>query len=162
MPQEIERKFLVVNDSYKTMAYAKTHITQGYLTKGRRRSVRIRIRDDKGYITVKGPSSAGGMSRYEWEKEIPLQEARDLMALCAPELIDKYRYLVKCGRHVFEVDEFHGGNEGLIMAEVELKAEHEPYVKPSFIGKEVTGDRRFYNAYLSTHPFSAWGAMENE
>jgi CYTH domain-containing protein len=116
----------------------------------------VRIRDDKGYLTIKGPSDAGGMTRYEWEKEIPLDEARELMRLCEPGLIDKTRYLVRSGTHIFEVDEFYGDNQGLVMAEVELSAEDEPYVKPDFIAEEVTGDPRFYNSFLKSHPFTTW------
>lgn len=156
MAQEIERKFLVINENYKREAFNRTHIVQGYMTSGHGRSVRIRIRDEKGYITIKGPSNVTGMSRFEWEKEISLQDAQDLMKLCDTGRIDKFRYLVKSGNHIFEVDEFHGDNEGLIMAEVELKSEDDLYEKPDFIGKEVTGDRRFYNSYLIKFPFKYW------
>ena len=116
----------------------------------------MRIRDARGYLTIKGPSDNGGLSRYEFEKEITLDEAEHLMQLCEPGLIDKTRYLVKSGTHTFEVDEFYGENEGLVMAEVELGSEDEPYEKPDFIGKEVTGDRRYYNSYLRANPFSLW------
>jgi CYTH domain-containing protein len=130
---------------------------QGYISSQHGRTVRVRLRDDKGYLTIKGPSDAAGMSRYEWEKEIPADEARQLMTLCEPGLIDKTRYLVRSGQHVFEVDEFYGDNAGLVMAEVELAREDEPYVKPDFIGKEVTGDVRYYNSYLKANPFTQWG-----
>ena len=119
-------------------------------------TVRVRIRDDKGFLTIKGPSSHGGMTRYEFEKEITLDEAEHLMQLCEPGIIDKTRYLVKSGNHVFEIDEFYGDNEGLVMAEVELGRENESYDKPDFIAEEVTGDRRFYNSYLRRMPFSEW------
>lgn len=155
MPQEIERKFLV-DGEYKSKAYASSRIVQGYICSARGRTVRIRIRDDKGYLTIKGPADASGISRYEWEKEIPLDEARDLMKICEPGVIDKTRYLVRSGRHVFEVDEFYGENEGLVIAEVELSSPDEPFEKPDFIGQEVTGDTRYYNAQLMRHPFCRW------
>ena len=155
MPQEIERKFLV-DGEYKSKAYASSHIVQGYICSARGRTVRVRIRDDKGYLTIKGPADASGISRYEWEKEIPLDEARDLMKICEPGAIDKTRYLVRSGRHVFEVDEFYGENEGLVIAEVELSSPDEPFEKPDFIGQEVTGDARYYNAQLKRHPFCRW------
>jgi CYTH domain-containing protein len=157
MAQEIERKFLVEGDAYRTQAFAHSRIMQGYISSQHGRTVRVRLRDDKGYLTIKGPSDAAGMSRYEWEKEIPADEARQLMTLCEPGLIDKTRYLVRSGQHVFEVDEFYGDNAGLVMAEVELAREDEPYVKPDFIGKEVTGDVRYYNSYLKANPFTQWG-----
>lgn len=162
MPQEIERKFLVLDDSFKEMAFACSHIVQGYLTHGKGRSVRIRIRDDKAYLTIKGPSMHAGLSRYEWEKEISVDDALDLMKLSEPGRIDKHRYLVKSGEHVFEVDVFHGENEGLVMAEVELGSEDEPFEKPPFIGKEVTGDRRYYNSFLTQVPYSIWGKKQGE
>ena len=118
--------------------------------------MRVRIRDDKAYLTIKGKSVNGGMTRYEFEKEITLDEARHLLRLCQGGVIDKRRYLVKSGSHVFEVDEFYGDNQGLVMAEVELGSENEPYEKPDFIGREVTGDKRFYNSHLLTNPFSLW------
>jgi CYTH domain-containing protein len=153
---EIERKFLVVGDSYKREAYSSSRIRQGYICSSRGRTVRVRIRDARGYLTIKGPSENGGLSRYEFEKEITLSEAEHLLELCEPGMIDKTRYLVKSGKHTFEVDEFHGDNEGLVMAEVELAYDDEPYEKPGFIGKEVTGDRRYYNSQLKAHPFSTW------
>ena len=156
MALEIERKFLVLDDSYKHEAFSKSHILQGYICSGRGRTVRIRIRDDHAYITIKGPSLDGGLSRYEFEQEIPLDDARQLMKLCEPGTIDKTRWLVKSGRHTFEVDEFFGDNEGLVMAEVELAYEDEPYEKPDFIGKEVTGDRRYYNGHLRNNPYKMW------
>ncbi len=153
---EIERKFLVCGDDYKRQAYSHSRIKQGYICSGRGRTVRVRLRDDRGYLTIKGPSQNGGLSRYEFEKEITLDEAEHLFELCEPGVIDKTRWLVKSGNHTFEVDEFHGDNAGLVMAEVELSAENEPYEKPDFIGLEVTGDRRFYNSSLREYPFSAW------
>ena len=153
---EIERKFLVVGDGFKRQASSSSRIKQGYICSGHGRTVRVRIRDARGYLTIKGPSDNGGLSRYEFEKEITLDEAEHLMQLCEPGLIDKTRYLVKSGTHTFEVDEFYGENEGLVMAEVELGSEDEPYEKPDFIDKEVTGDRRYYNSYLRANPFSLW------
>ena len=156
MAQEIERKFLVKDDSYKALAYHSSRIAQGYICSMRGRTVRVRIRDDKGYLTIKGPSDASGLGRYEWEKEIPLHEARELMKLCEPGMIDKTRYLVRSGNHIFEVDEFYGENEGLTLAEVELSSVDEAYEKPDFIDKEVTGDVKYYNSFLMKHPFSKW------
>jgi len=153
---EIERKFLVRNDDYRRLAYASSRICQGYICSGHGRTVRVRIRDQRGYLTIKGPSDEAGVSRYEFEKEITLDEAEHLMALCEPGRIDKTRYLVKSGSHTFEVDEFYGDNEGLVMAEVELQSEDEPYEKPGFIGREVTGDRRYYNSHLLRQPFCSW------
>ena len=155
MAQEIERKFLVTGD-FKPFAFAQSRIVQGYICSARGRTVRVRIRDDKGYLTIKGASNASGTSRYEWEKELPLSEAEELMKLCEPGMIDKTRYLVRCGNHVFEIDEFYGENEGLTVAEVELSSEDEPFVKPAFIGREVTGDVRYYNSQLMKHPFTTW------
>ncbi|MCD8296040.1 MAG: CYTH domain-containing protein [Prevotella sp.] len=155
---EIERKFLVhkAGKLYKTVAFARSHICQGYICDGKRPTVRVRIRDDKGFITIKGKSDKKGLSRYEFEKEISLEEARQLMKLCMPELIEKTRYLVRSGAHVFEIDEFYGSNAGLVMAEVELRYEDEPYEKPEFIGEEVTGDKRFNNSSLRKNPFIVW------
>lgn len=155
---EIERKFLVKNDDYKKMAASSSHIRQGYICSGHGRTVRVRLRDDRGYLTIKGPSDGKGMSRYEFEKEITADEAAHLFRLCEPGAIDKRRYLVPSGSHTFEVDEFYGDNEGLVMAEVELGSEDEPFEKPAFIGREVTGDVRFYNSYLTHHPFASWRA----
>lgn len=156
MALEIERKFLVKDDSYKRMAYHASRIAQGYICSSRGRTVRVRIRDDKGYLTIKGPSDQQGLGRYEWEKEIPLGEAQELMKLCEPGMIDKTRYLVRAGKHVFEVDEFYGENEGLTIAEVELESEDESYEKPDFVGDEVTGDVRYYNSFLMKKPFCSW------
>lgn len=155
MPQEIERKFLV-KEGYKQFAFTHTRITQGYLSSIPGRIVRVRINGDRGYITIKGVSSISGMSRYEWEKEIPVAEARELLALCEPGIIDKTRYLVQDGKFTFEVDEFYGENEGLVVAEVELGSEEDLFDKPYWLGDEVTGDKRFYNSKLSKNPFSKW------
>ncbi|MBQ8226773.1 MAG: CYTH domain-containing protein [Bacteroidaceae bacterium] len=152
---EIERKFLVEGD-YKSCATSHSRIIQGYISSQRGRTVRVRIRDRQGYLTIKGPSTAGGLSRYEFEKEITLDEALSLLRICEPGIIDKVRWLVPVGKHTFEVDEFFGENEGLVMAEVELSDENEAYERPEFLGREVTGDRRFYNSCLRVHPFKEW------
>ncbi len=159
---EIERKFLVKKgDAFKRAAFSSVHIRQGYIPADGA-TVRIRIRDDKGYLTIKGRSVNGGLTRYEFEKEIDMEEAQQLIKLCKGGLVDKHRYLVKCGVHTFEVDEFHGENEGLVIAEVELGSENETYEKPDFIGPEVTGDKHFRNSYLLSNPYSAWKALVPE
>jgi adenylate cyclase len=155
MAQEIERKFLV-KGSFKEAAFDALRITQGYLSTAPGRSVRVRLRGEQGFLTIKGPSLDGGLSRFEWEKEISAQDARELLALCEPGIIDKTRWLVKVGRHTFEVDEFHGDNEGLIVAEVELGAPDEAFEKPAWLGEEVTGDRRYYNSALTKNPYKVW------
>lgn len=153
---EIERKFLVKKgETYKKTAYSSSHIQQGYIP-AEGATVRVRTRDGKAYLTIKGKSVNGGMTRYEFEKEITMDEAQHLLQLCQGGVIDKRRYLVKSGKHVFEVDEFYGNNQGLVMAEVELSDENENFEKPDFIGLEVTGDKRFYNSHLLSNPFSLW------
>ncbi|KAA1246186.1 CYTH domain-containing protein [Aquimarina sp. RZ0] len=146
---EIERKFLVTSTNFKQDAQKKTHIIQGYLNADPERTVRIRIKDDKGFITIKGKSNASGTSRYEWEKEIDLTESKELIKLCEKGIIEKIRYNIPLGNHVYEVDEFLGENQGLIVAEIELSEENETFLKPSWLGKEVTGDKRYYNSHLS-------------
>jgi adenylate cyclase len=153
---EIERKFLVSSDDFKAESTASYTIAQGYLNSNPERTVRIRIKGSKGFITIKGIGSVSGMSRFEWEKEITLTEAKQLLLLCEKGIIDKTRYEVKVGNHLFEIDEFHGDNQGLLMAEIELTAEEEEFVKPSWIGEEVTNDQKYYNSYLCSHPFSEW------
>ena len=153
--QEIERKFLVVDDSYRSLAYDKSEILQGYICSGHGHTVRVRTRGDKGYLTIKGPSM-DGISRFEWEKEITLQDARELFTLCRSGRIEKTRYLVQNGKHTIEVDEFHGDNEGLVFAEIELSEVDEAFICPPFLGDEVTGNPRYYNAYISKHPYSTW------
>ena len=157
MTKEIERKFLVTGD-FKAEAFKVTHILQGYLSSVPERTVRVRVKDDKGFITVKGAVNASGVTRFEWEKEIPVDEARLLLEICEPGVIDKNRYLVRNtdGKHIWEVDEFHGDNDGLIIAEVELADENEPFDKPAWLGEEVTGDLRFYNSMLMKNPFKNW------
>ncbi|MCR5181021.1 MAG: CYTH domain-containing protein [Bacteroidaceae bacterium] len=157
MAQEIERKFLVEGDTYKVLAFDSSRISQGYISSGNGRTVRVRIRDEQGYLTIKGPSADGGLSRYEFETKIDIADARDLLQLCEPGIIEKTRYLVRAADgHVFEVDEFYGDNQGLVMAELELRCAEEGFEKPEFIGKEVTGDRRFYNSHLRKYPFRLW------
>lgn len=155
MPQEIERKFLVKGE-YKSLATKSFRIAQGYLSSVAGRTVRIRIKSDKGFITIKGKSSGTGLSRYEWEKEIPVNEAKELLLLCEPGIIDKTRYEVVFENQTFEVDEFYGENEGLTLAELEFESESSSYMKPKWLGQEVTGDKRFYNSYLSKNPFKNW------
>ena len=155
MAQEIERKFLV-KGKFKPEVFKSTRITQGYLSSVPERTVRVRIKGEQGFLTIKGKGNHSGISRYESEKEIPLNEAEELLQLCEPGVIDKTRYLVKAGEHTFEVDEFHGENEGLIMAEIELKTENENFIKPAWLDKEVTGDDRYYNAMLTKHPYTKW------
>ena len=154
---ETERKFLVVGE-FKSQSYNATRIQQGYIASNNGRTVRVRIRGDKGYLTIKGPSGLKGITRYEFDTEIPLDDARELMEICEPGIIDKTRYLVKSpdGRHTWEIDEFYGDNEGLVLAEVELSHESEEFLKPDFIGREVTGDRRFYNSHMRSYPFKLW------
>ena len=153
---EIERKFLVKKgDAFKRAAFSCSHIVQGYIPADGA-TVRIRIRDNQAYLTIKSHSVDGGLSRYEFEKEITMDEAQHLIKLCKGGVIDKHRYLVKSGNHTFEVDDFHGENVGLIMAEVELSSTEEEFEKPEFIGIEVTGDKRFYNSHLLENPFTLW------
>ena len=152
---ETEKKFLVINDDYKAQAVKCYRIRQGSLAHDSGRTVRVRIRDDQGFLTIKGPSIMMG-SRPEWEKEISLQEAEDLFPLCKPGSVDKTRWIVPAGERYFEVDEFHGENGGLVMAEIELGSPDEPFDRPSWLGEEVTDDERYYNGYLARHPFKSW------
>ncbi|BFM44855.1 CYTH domain-containing protein [Flavobacterium sp. CFS9] len=153
---EIERKFLVKSADFKEQAFTYNKIAQGYLSAVPERTVRVRIKGERGFITIKGVSQQGGMSRFEWENEIPLDEALELLKLCEKGKIEKTRYEIKLGKHIFEVDEFYGENEGLVMAEVELESETETFEKPDWLGEEVTNDPRYYNAYLSKNPFKEW------
>ena len=156
MAQEIERKFLVTSDAYKKESVKRTRITQGYLSSVPERTVRVRIKGDKGYITIKGECNESGTSRYEWEKEIPVVEAEELLQICEPGVIHKTRYEVNVGRFTFEVDEFYGENQGLVVAEVELLNENDHFDKPEWIGAEVTGDVRYYNSMLKKKPYTTW------
>lgn len=154
--QEIERKFLVHSLGFIAEASLSQKIAQGYLNSTPERTVRIRIKDEKGFITIKGKGNESGTTRFEWEKEIDLYEAEALLKLCETGVIDKTRYLIKKGNHTFEVDIFEGENKGLIIAEIELSEANEMFQKPNWLGEEVTGDERYYNAYLSKKPFTAW------
>ena len=153
MAKEIERKFLVSGE-FRQDSPESYRIMQGYICSDPDRTVRVRVRGDKGFLTIKGRGSEDGLSRFEWEKEIPVTEAVELMALCGSGVIDKTRYLVPFGKHTYEVDVFHGANEGLVLAEIELSDEQEAFEMPSWLGEEVTGDVRYYNSMLSLHPFS--------
>lgn len=155
MAQETERKFLVSGE-FRHLAHKQTRITQGYLCSVPERTVRVRTKGEKGFITIKGIGNASGTSRYEWEKEIPVEEVTELLKICEPGVIDKTRYQVKAGPHVYEVDEFYGENQGLIVAEVELSNENEHFEKPEWLGVEVTGDVKYYNSMLMKHPFTKW------
>src|SRR5690606_5167899 len=153
---EIERKFRVKNTTFLENIKTSFKITQGYLNSDKNRTVRVRIKDSQGVITIKGVSSDNGLSRFEWEKEISYEDAVQLMSLCEGFVIDKTRFIVPFGEVVFEVDVFGGANNGLIIAEVELQSENQIFEKPDWLGEELTGDERYYNAYLSIHPFSTW------
>ena len=155
MAQEIERKFLVKGD-FKQEVFKSTRITQGYLSSVPERTVRVRVKGEKGFITIKGIGNESGASRFEWEKEIPVDEVRELLRLCEPGVIDKTRYLVKNGPYTFEVDEFYGDNEGLTVAEIELPDEQAQFERPEWLGEEVTGDVRFYNSMLMKNPYKNW------
>ncbi len=156
MAKEIERKFLVAGD-FKTAVTKETKITQGYLSSVPERTVRVRIKGEKGFITIKGIGSKSGASRFEWEKEIPVNEVEDLLELCEPGVIDKTRFIVPEPSGLkFEVDEFYGNNEGLTVAEIELPAEDHPFEKPEWLGEEVTGDAKYYNSMLMKNPFKDW------
>lgn len=155
MAQEIERKFLVMGE-FKSLTTQSTRITQGYLSSIPERTVRVRIKGNKGFITIKGIGNDSGASRFEWEKEISVTEVEELLKICEPGVIDKTRHLVPFGKHTFEIDEFYGENEGLIVAEVELSSENETFEKPAFLWKEVTGDVKYYNSMLMKNPYKNW------
>lgn len=157
MALEIERKYLVYSDRYKSIASKQFRITQGYLSSNPERTVRIRIKGDNAYITIKGIANSSGLTRFEWEKEIPIAEAEELLALCEPGAIDKTRFEVRWGLHTIEIDEFYGDNQGLTVAEVELASEDDLFEKPDWLVKEVTGDHRYYNSELSKRPYRTWG-----
>ncbi|MDH7447457.1 CYTH domain-containing protein [Aquimarina sp. 2201CG14-23] len=153
---EIERKFLVASEAFKKEALKSTRISQGYLNSNPTRAVRVRIKEEKGFLTIKGKSNDSGTSRFEWEKEIDHEEAKALLQLCEKGVISKTRYEIAIGNHIYEVDEFYDENEGLIVAEIELSNENEAFLKPDWLGKEVTGDPRYYNSQLSKHPYKTW------
>lgn len=156
MNLEIERKFLVKNDAFKRLAFQKKYIKQGFLNADKERTVRVRIIEEKAFLTIKGKSNKAGTVRFEWEKEIPVKDAENLMLLTEKTNIEKYRYFVKSEHHLFEVDEFLAENKGLIVAEIELSDENEEFKKPNWLGKEVTGEIKYYNSSLSKKPFTFW------
>jgi adenylate cyclase len=153
---EIERKFLVLSNDFVNVAFTKKRIVQAYLSSNPERTVRVRIKEDRAFLTIKGKGNASGTTRLEWENEVAIQDAEKLLLICEEGVIDKFRYEVQVGKHVYEVDVFTGENEGLIIAEIELQSEDEPFDKPLWLGHEVTNDERFYNAYLSKKPFKNW------
>lgn len=153
---EIERKFLVLSDAFKAEAFKQTRIVQAFLNSDKNRTVRVRVKGEHGFLTIKGPSSEDGLSRFEWEKEISKSDAEALLNLCEEGVIDKVRYEIKSGAHVFEVDEFFGSNEGLIVAEVELNHASEHFNKPKWLGEEVTGQIKYFNSQLAKNPFKNW------
>ena len=156
MMNEIERKFLVLSNDFKAQASERIAIQQGYLNSNPERTVRIRTAGEKAFITIKGVSNANGTTRFEWEKEISAKDAKELLKLCEPGTIEKTRFLVQIDHHTFEVDEFYGENEGLVMAEIELKNENDDFPKPEWLGVEVTGNKKYYNSYLVKKPFTSW------
>ncbi|WP_394202484.1 CYTH domain-containing protein [Shewanella waksmanii] len=156
MAQEIERKYLVKNDDFKHQAARAVRIVQGYLSSVPERTVRVRIKGEKGFLTIKGIGNESGASRYEWEQEIAVEEAQALLKICEPGVIDKTRYLVEHLNHIFEVDEFYQSNQGLVVAEVELNSEDQVVNKPSWLAEEVTGDAKYYNSMLMKQPFTTW------
>lgn len=156
MSQEIERKFLVLSNDFIAKAYDNDIIKQGYLSSDPNRSVRVRLKGENAYLTIKGKSSEDGISRYEWEREIKVSDAEELLLLCEPGIIEKIRYYVLVGENVFEVDIFWGDNDGLVVAELELASEDEQFTCPDWLGEEVTGDDRYYNASLAKVPYKEW------
>lgn len=154
--EEIERKFLVTSTEFIQESSLQNRIVQGYLNSDLSRTVRVRIKGEKGFLTIKGKGNASGTTRFEWEKEIAVAEAELLLQLCEKGIIDKIRYEIPVGKHTFEVDIFSGENQGLIIAEVELSSENETFEKPQWLGIEVTGNKRYYNSYLSLNPFKSW------
>ena len=153
---EIERKFLVNSEAFKAESFNSYTIKQGFLNTDKERTVRVRLKSDTGFLTVKGKSTANGLSRFEWEKEISKTDAENLLLICEKGMINKTRYEVKCRNHIFEIDEFYDNNLGLVIAEVELNSETETFEKPEWLGKEVTGDIRYYNSQLSKRPYTEW------
>ncbi len=153
---EIERKFLVKSDDFKEASRKKTHFIQAYLNTDPERTIRIRVTDDQAFMTIKGKSSENGLTRFEWEKEIELGEAKELLKICEPGKIEKYRYELDFGNHTYEIDEFLEDNSGLVLAEVELQDEEEHFEKPEWLGEEVTGNLAYYNSNLIAKPFKTW------
>ena len=153
---EIERKFKVSDTSFKKVARSSAKMVQGFLNTDPERTVRVRLHNDKGLITIKGKTFAKGTSRREWEFQISADQAKELLQICEPGLIQKTRYQVPVGKHIFEVDEFEGDNLGLLIAEIELQEEQETFEVPSWLGEEVTGQKQYYNSQLSSNPYSRW------
>ncbi|MBL4662473.1 MAG: CYTH domain-containing protein [Flavobacteriaceae bacterium] len=153
---EIERKFLVTSEIFKAEAHSSTKIIQGFLSVDPERTVRVRVKGIQGFLTIKGKSNEAGTTRFEWEKKISVAEAEALLKICKKGVIEKIRYEIPVGNHLFEVDVFHGDNEGLIVAEIELSSENEAFTKPSWLGEEVTGEIQYYNSLLSKKPFVTW------
>jgi adenylate cyclase len=153
---EIERKFLVISNEFEEQAFSKKRIVQAYISSNPERTVRVRIKGDKGFLTIKGMSNETGTTRMEWEREITIQDAEQLLLICESGTIDKIRHEIQVGKHTFEVDVFYGDNEGLIIAEIELIDQNESFEKPKWLGIEVTKDERYYNSYLSKTPFKTW------
>jgi len=153
---EIERKFHVTSDVFKDEASSEERIVQGFLSTHPERTVRIRVAGEFGYLTIKGKTIDSGTTRFEWEREISVEEAEDLLELCEPGVIEKRRYKIPVGKHIFEVDEFLGNNKGLVVAEIELNSKEESFERPEWLGQEVTGDIKYYNSQLSKNPYSQW------
>ena len=156
MTFEIERKFLVSSKDFENQSFKKTHIKQGFLNSNKERVVRVRLKNNIGFLTIKGPSNIEGTTRFEWEKKINYSDAENLLDLCEEGIIEKIRYLVQVESHIYEVDVFLGTNKGLIVAEIELNSENEPFIKPNWLAEEVTGDEKYYNSNLSKLPFNKW------
>lgn len=155
MPYEIERKFLVKGE-FKSQSFKSLRIKQGYLSLAGSHVVRVRIKGEKAYLTIKTSMEEGSIARKEWEYEIPVHDADEMLEMCDEAVIEKTRYLINVGNHVFEVDEFYGDNQGLLIAEIELEREDEPFERPAWLGDEVTGNVRYYNSFLSMHPYREW------
>ncbi|MEO9512254.1 MAG: CYTH domain-containing protein [Flavobacteriaceae bacterium] len=153
---EIERKFLVKSDAFKKVASSFTRIVQGFLSTHAQRTVRVRIKGEKGFLTIKGKSNESGTTRFEWETQMSVAEATNLIDLCEPIILEKIRYEVCIGKHMYEVDEFLGENKGLVVAEIELQHEDEIFKRPDWLGKEVTGEVKYYNSLLAKHPYRDW------
>ena len=153
---EIERKFLVKNNAFADKAFRQRRIVQGYICSDAERSVRVRICEDEAFLTIKSATNERGWSRYEFEQPAPMNDAEELIRLCLPGLIEKVRYYVEFDGHTWEVDVFHGENEGLIVAEIELVSEEETFTLPDWVGQEVSGDPKYYNSMLAKHPYTKW------
>ncbi|MCU0408482.1 MAG: CYTH domain-containing protein [Bacteroidales bacterium] len=159
MGKETERKYLIKGE-FRNLAFRKSRISQGYLSSAPGRTVRVRINEGKGFLTVKGPAEKNGITRYEWEIEIGLQDAEELLLLCEPGIIEKTRYYISHEGFVIEADVFHGENEGLLMAEVELENESDSFTIPEWFGEEVSGNPMYYNSYLRENPFKSWKSKQ--